>query len=91
MDNPESVSCPFMEFSIHLLANKLDFYTDASGAFGKGFGCVYKSNWAHGAWEPGFIQLLNPSIKSLELCALTVAVELWIESPEIRNYRDHFL
>ena len=60
---PESVSRPFMDFSKLLIAEEMNFFTDASGAADKGFGCVFADHWTYGTWEPGFINLLKPSIE----------------------------
>ena len=76
-----------MDFSKNLTATELDFFTDVSGAIEKGFGAVFGNHWTYGKWEPGFIQLCKPSIEYLELYALTVAIELWSESAQIRNRR----
>ena len=48
LSRPEAVSRPFMNFSLHLTADQLDFFTDASGAKDKGFGCIFGTHWTCG-------------------------------------------
>ena len=57
LNRPEIVSRPFIDFSGHITADQLDFYTDASGAKDKGFGCVFGMRRTCGSREPGFIEL----------------------------------
>ena len=59
---------PFLDWSnCFVTATQLEFFTDASKALMKGFGCVFGNSYTWGQWEPGYIQKYNPSIEYLEL------------------------
>ena len=68
---------PFLDFSELLTAEKLDWYTDASGAIGIGGICTEK--YFQFRWDDRFIRDCNPSIEFLELYAVTVSVLLWLK------------
>ena len=61
----------------HLMADVINFYTDASGASDKGFGCIFDNDWAYAMWEENFITKFKPSIEFLELYVMAIAIELW--------------
>ena len=77
LQSPESISRPFMDFVHTLIADEIDFFTDASEARNLGFGCIYGPNWAYNMWEPGFVSRCQLSIEFLELFGVAVAMELW--------------
>ena len=82
--NDPSVYCrPFIDFSLVLKADMLDWYTDASGVIG--FGGYHLSNWFQGRWSNQFLETEKPSIQYQELYAVTVSVLLWGE--RYRNKR----
>ena len=62
-----AVCRPFIDFTTYLTADVLNFYTDASGAEDKGFGCVFNEDWTFVMWEDNFIANFKPSIELLEL------------------------
>ena len=81
----ESVSRPFIDFTQTLRADKINFFTDASGAENLGFGAIFGENWTFHRWDPGFIANCKPSIEFLELYVLTIAIDLWAD--KLRNRR----
>ena len=66
-------------FSVVLKAEKIGFFTDASGSHKLGYGCIFKDNWTFGTWGEDFIKKDKPSIEYLELYAVAVAIVLWSE------------
>ena len=68
---------PFVDLKVFDTSETLDFYTDSSACETLGFGCIFRSRWMFGQWEPGFIRECNPSIAYLELAALVMAVLTW--------------
>ena len=77
---------PFTDFSKEKTYVQLNFYTDASLAVEKGFGCVYNDRFTFGQWEPHFISGSKPSIQYVELYALCVGVFTWQEYLTNGNY-----
>ena len=45
----------------------VSFYSDASAATDKGFGCILSNRWISGDWELEFVKSHQPSIEYLEL------------------------
>ena len=71
-----SVYCRlFLDFTTQLIADQIDFYTDASGRIR--FGGVSDIDWLHGLWDQDWLRLVNPSIEYLELYALVTCVLQW--------------
>ena len=68
-------SRPFLDYSRHLVANQLDFFTDASGKHG--FGGVCSNAWMYGVWPEWLLQL-KPSIEYQELYAVVAAALAWL-------------
>ena len=64
-------------------AQVLDFYSDASLAETKGFGCVFGPKYTWGQWDASFIRDEKPSIEYLELYALTIGLMVW--GDKLRN------
>ena len=64
LEEPNSFTIfrPFMDFSKKLVADEIEFFTDASGAEHLGFGCYFGGLWTDGRWENKLITHLNPSI-----------------------------
>ena len=85
LDMPESLCRPSIDFSEALVTDKIDFYTDASGAVNLGFGCVLGKEWTQGFWNPSFMINCKPSIEYLELYAMTVAILLWARNLQNRR------
>ena len=75
--NDAAVCRPFVDLTISESADELDFFSDASAAENKGFGCVFSPNWCASMWETGYIRKYQSSIEYLELYAVTVAILLW--------------
>ena len=76
LDNPIVYCRPFMDYSTTLVADVLDWYTDASGTIG--CGGYRKNNWFQYRWDPEFIRSKNPSIEYQELFAVTLSIRLWL-------------
>ena len=72
---------PFIDYTEILIAESLDWHTDASGKIG--FGGIHQENWFRGDWPQQFLQDVNPSIEYLELFAVVISVKLWAH-----NYRN---
>ena len=72
-----------MDFSEMLIAEHIQFYTDASGHIG--FGGICGQSWMSQKWPDGFIQNCNLSIGYLKLYALVAGVLNWIQ--RFRNQR----
>ena len=85
-ENRLVVCKPMVDLSRELIAQELDFTTDASsGLKHGGFGGFFAPNWFCGRWETQFLIEKSPSINYLELAALTFAVFLW--SDRLRDKR----
>ena len=80
-----AVARPFVDLSSDKNAVNLQFFSDASLAETKGFGCYFDKQFSMGTWEPNFIRQFKPSIAYLELYALCVAIFTW--SNKLRNRR----
>ena len=78
LTNPQVFCRPFADFAETLDADDIVMYSDASRNFQKGFGAWCESSWMWGAWDPLFMQKVQPSIEYLELFAVTAAVVTWI-------------
>ena len=74
--NPIVYCRPFLDYSTTLVADKLDWYTDASGVIG--CGGYHRSSWFQIMWDREFLQQKTPSIEYQELFAVTVSVRLWL-------------
>ena len=75
LEHPTTFTRPFMDFSKYWHADKIDFYSDASGRIG--LGAVCQNDWMYGLWPQKFLNQQNPSIQYLELSVLTAAVWYW--------------
>lgn len=76
----DAVNRPFVDFSLEVTADELNWYCDSTANARLGFGCYYDGRYAYATWdmsEPGLIERYNPSINFLELYAIVVSVELW--------------
>ena len=47
------------------IANKINFFTDASALAKLGFGDAFGGHWMYSQWEKSFIEIHNPSIEFL--------------------------
>ena len=63
-------------------AEKIQFFTDAAGETGSGYGGIFRTAWFNGKWSDWW---LEQNITLLELYPIVVAVELW--GPALRNKR----
>ena len=75
LNNPVIYCRPFIDFSMVLVADKLEWFTDASGTVG--MGGIWHSHWFQADWDRSFLVTAEPSIEYLELFAVTVLVLLW--------------
>ena len=73
-----------MDFDI-VMAQELDFYSDASRNNFLGMGARYNQFWTYQKWDINFMSEHKPSIEFLELYAVAVAVVLWIHHFENRQ------
>ena len=69
---------PFMDFQ-EVLATEINLLSDAAKSQTKGFGAICDKSWMYDAWNPSFIAEKDPSIKYLEIFAVTAAVLTWIK------------
>ena len=65
---------PIVDLNTVLLANQLNFYSDASASPNLGFGAIFDNQWLFSQWEPGYIDTYHPTIEYLELYALCAAI-----------------
>ena len=77
LKTPQVYYRPFMDFSKVLVAEDLDFYSDASKNPNLGFGAKFGPSYLFAKWDKQFILDCDPSITYLELYALTAAVLAW--------------
>ena len=85
LTDDRSVCSPFIDFSQTLIANKINFFTDASALAKLGFGDVFGGHWMYSQWEKSFIEIHNPCIEFLELYAVTITIDLWAEKLQKRR------
>ena len=76
---------PFFDFSTLKSSKILNFYSDAAKHPKLGMGAVFNSRYFMQAWDPKFIVEYDPSIKFLELFALTSALLCWRKDFELRD------
>ena len=70
-----AVCRPMIDFDRNFCtATEIMFTSDASGNEKLGFGAVFQNNWLFGQWEPGYVEMYQPSIEYLELYALVTAM-----------------
>ena len=79
LTSSDCVYRPFMD-TVALSAMEIDMYSDASGNYKLGFGAYCGPEWTFGKWNLEFCEKNKPSIKYLELFAVSVAVLNWIRS-----------
>ena len=75
--HPDSFCRPFMDF-VEYTATEVLLYSDALRNFRKGFRAWCQDSWTFGQWDYRFMCDNEPSIEYLELYAVTVAVNLWL-------------
>ena len=85
LQDERCVCRPFINFHSVLVADELNFFTDAAGAQRLGLGCVFGLEWTFPKWKPRLMEVWDPSIAFLELFALTIAIDLWIEKLQNRR------
>ena len=68
-------------------ARDICFFSDASAAKDKGFGCLLNTHWIRGDWGVHFIEVCRPSIEYLELYALCAGVFTRESHDELKNSR----
>ncbi len=87
LDRPDLQSLPILPF-LKVPNYELELFADATGNPKLGFGCVFGTQWAHGAWPLSlFANKAKPSIAELELFALCIALDLW--APELAGKHIH--
>ena len=77
LNSPEAFSRPFMDVNQHD-AQEIQWFTDASRNFKLGFGGFCGSSWMSRQWD-SFTESVEPSIKYLELYAVTAVVLSWLD------------
>ena len=80
--HPTAFARPFIDFDKDWGAEKIHFYSDASGRIG--LGAICGKNWMHRLWPTQFLAM-KPNIEYLELYALVAAVYNWIDL--FQNFR----
>ena len=85
LENPNVFCRPFMDFGSILLAQELDWYTDASGSIG--MGGYHKDEFFLQEWDPTFLEQYEPTIQYKELYAVTVSVYMWGHRYQNRRIR----
>ena len=78
LSHPTAYCHPFLDFDNKVLAQEVDFYSDASRNFDLGMGAICQNSWMF-AWWGDRVKSLEPSIEYLELYALCAAVLVWIK------------
>ena len=77
---------PFLDMNLVTLASEVGFYTDSSANEKLGFGGIFgDKDWFFGQWEPNYLRRFRPSIKYLELYAVTVGLFIFAEC--LRNVK----
>lgn len=82
LDQDGNYCRPFADFSLELLAEELQFFTDSSFKACAGY---FDGRYFYQAWEEGMIQGSEANISLLELYAIAVAITLW--SRYLKNMR----
>ena len=75
LNTPDVYCRPFFDFSVTLVADKLDWYTDASGKIS--YAGYHRNQWFQSRWPKLFLDQYKPSIEYQELFAVAVSVLLW--------------
>ena len=75
LHHPSAFCRPFMDFSAVLMAEEINFYTDATRNFQLGFRGYCGSDWIAQKW----MKIAQSSIQYLELYAVATCPELWME------------
>ena len=83
LKNPSVYCRPFIDYSVVLTAEQMEWFTDASGKIG--VGGMLQPNWFQLRWSPDFLKKCKPSIAYQELYAVTISVVLWAR--KFRNRR----
>ena len=85
---PKHLYHPFVDFETEKhTSTTLQFFSDASKKDTLGMGTNFKNKWLVAQWPENFIKIFDPSIKILELLALTMAVLAWNSEPELQDGR----
>ena len=77
LKDPSAYARSFIEFNTILVAQELNFYSDASKNPDLGFGGRFDQDYMYAKWNKNFILENDPSITYLELFALTAAFLAW--------------
>ena len=85
LQHSSAFSRPFFDFHDQLLAEHIDWYTDASANPELGMVGICGTSWFITQWDSNFMRANNPSINYLELLALAVGVFNWLH--RFRNKR----
>ena len=73
LEHPDIFCHPYMDFA-PVEAAEINFHSDAPKCETKGFRALFNKSWMFGSWGKDFITQQDPSIKYLELFAVTSAV-----------------
>lgn len=82
LKNQEHHNRPFMDFTVDLHAQELQYYTDSSYIAFAGY---FDGRYFHQTWETGFIKRTSAEINLMELYAITVSIHLWAKY--LKNHR----
>lgn len=81
LKKPDSLCRPFVDFSHELVADSLDFYTDASlSEKHAAFGVVFGKEWTYANFPQWVRHSPEVNIQTLEMYALTVGIVLFAKS-----------
>ena len=75
LNNPLCYCRPFCDFSVELIAEDIDWFTDALGVIG--IGGHWGPHWFQAKWNESFLKEKNPSIEFQELLVVTGSILLW--------------
>ena len=85
LDNNSACCRPMVDLSRVDSSVEIGFSSDASAAEHLGFAAVFGTRWIQAFWNPDFIEQNEPSIKYLELYALTAGILTWKEDSKLQN------
>ena len=78
LNNPVIYCRPFIDYSEILMAETIDWFTDASGKIGMGGYC--KQEWFQEEWNKCWLAQEEPSIEYLELATVLCSIYFWVEN-----------
>ena len=78
LEDPTCYARPFLDFSMSFNAEEISMFSDATKNLKLGFGGLCQNSWVFGQWDEQFMLAADPSIKYLELFAVTVTILNWL-------------